>query len=200
MARDDTRILVDRTRHTALGGAAWDAPLARAAIAAIARETEAAFDPRRLWPLHPADDEPGTRDVVHGLYVGAAGTVHGLARPADAGLHEPRLDLAEVAAGLDPEVGDEEDAGASLLAGSTGILLVAQRLAPTTARREALAAAITSNLDHPANEFLYGTPGRCWRRARSATPHWRPRQRARCCRAATTTGCGPSTSASRPTG
>jgi hypothetical protein len=150
-------MLFDPGRHEPLGDAPWDAGRARDEIVAIARAAEAAYDPVRRWPLHPDDWEPGTPDVVGGLYLGAAGMVHGLARLA--GLYEPQLDLAAIAADLDPAQGDDEGSGASLLAGATGVLLVQHRLAPSPAVADALTAAIAGHVEHPANELLYGAPG-----------------------------------------
>jgi hypothetical protein len=43
--------------------------------------------------------------------------------------------------------------------GSSGILLVAHRLAPSAARADALAEAIAANVEHPSNELLLGAPG-----------------------------------------
>jgi hypothetical protein len=151
-------ILSDPIRHEPLADRPWDGARARDAIAAICRDAEAAFDPEALWPLHPRDDEPGTPPVLRGVYLGAAGMLHGLARLAEAGVYEPALDLARVAADLRAEP-DDEGAGASLLAGSSGILLVAHRLAPSATRADALADAIAAHAGHPANELLYGTPG-----------------------------------------
>src|SRR4051812_27941995 len=161
---DGMPALYDPTRHEPLAGAPWRAPRARDAIAAICRDAESAFDPDRLWPLHPGDDEPGTPPdgILRGLYISAAGMVHGLARLADAGLHVPALDLARIADSL-PDTAlaspDEEGAGASLLVGSSGILLVAHRLAPSAATEDALADAIAANVAHPSNELLLGAPG-----------------------------------------
>jgi hypothetical protein len=154
-------MIFDPSRHEPLGDAAWDEPRARDAIAAVCRDAEAAFDAERLWPLHPADEEPGTPAgaIVHGLYLGAAGIVHGLARLAEAGLHEPRLDLAAIAAGLPGAPPDEPGADASLLLGASGILLVAHRLAPSAATADALAEVIAGNAGHPSNELLLGSPG-----------------------------------------
>jgi hypothetical protein len=109
--------------------------------------------------VHPRDDEPGTPEVLSGLYLGAAGMLHALSRLAEAGLHEPAIDLEAVAERLDETAPDEEDAGASLLIGSSGILLVAHRLAPSAARADSLAAAIAANVEHPSNELLLGAPG-----------------------------------------
>jgi hypothetical protein len=156
--------LYDPARHEALAGAEWSAGRVRDAIAAIGADAEAAFDAERLWPLHPRDDEPGTPadGILRGLYVGAAGMLHALARLADAGLYVPALDLAASVEGLHEASlasPDEEGAGASLLIGASGILLVAYRLAPSSATADAVAAAIAANVEHPSNELLLGAPG-----------------------------------------
>ena len=156
--------MYDPARHEPLPEIAWSERRARDAIAAICRDAEAAFDPARLWPPHPADDDPGTPadGILRGLYGGAAGMLHALARLADKGLHAPALDLAAIAAGLhEPALAspDEPGAGASLLVGSAGILVVAHRLAPSAATADALAAAIGANAEHPSNELLLGAPG-----------------------------------------
>jgi lanthionine synthetase-like protein len=153
--------LHDPERHEPLAGEEWSSPRARDAIAALCRDAEAAFDPERLWPLHPRDWEPGTPEdgVMRGLYLGAAGMLHALRRLAEAGVHEPALDHARIAAELDANVPDEEGAGASLLVGSSGILLVAHRLAPSAATADRLAEVIADNVAHPSNELLVGAPG-----------------------------------------
>ena len=151
-------------RHEPLADLEWRPAHARDAIAAICRDAEAAFDRDRLWPLHPRDDEPGTPPdgILRGLYLGAAGMLHALGRLADAGLHVPTLDGAGIVDGLHAAAlasPDEAGAGASLLIGSSGILLVAHRLAPSAATADALADAIAANVEHPSNELLLGAPG-----------------------------------------
>ncbi len=146
--------MFDPARHEPLADIAWSEARARDAIAAICRGAEARFDHERLWPLDPVDNEPGTAEVVRGLYLGAAGMLHGLHRLAE--FYEPRLDARAILEGLRPEP-DEEDAGASLLVGSTGFLLVAHRFGAATA--DALADAIAANVEHPSNELLLGAPG-----------------------------------------
>ena len=157
------RALYDPAHHEPLADLGWSEPRARDAIAAICRDAESAFDRTRLWPLHPGDDEPGTPadGILRGLYVGAAGMLHALGRLAEAGLHVPTLDGAAIADGLHEAAAspDEEGAGASLLLGSSGILLVAHRLAPSSATADALADAIAANVEHPSNELLLGAPG-----------------------------------------
>src|SRR5690242_5311442 len=136
--------LHDPVRHEPLGDVAWEDARARDAIAAICRDAEAAFDPARLWPKHPKDWEPGDPEdgIMRGLYLGAAGMVHGLDRLAQAGMHEPTLDHAAIAAGLyEPWLAspDEPGAGASLFVGSSGILRVAHRLSPSAETADLLA-------------------------------------------------------------
>jgi Lanthionine synthetase C-like protein len=157
-------VLYDPTRHEKLAVLEWSPSRARDAVAAICRDAESAFDPLRLWPVHPDDEEPETSGdaILRGLYIGAAGMLHGLGRLADRGLHLPTLDAATVVGGLHEaalESPDEEGAGASLLVGSSGILLVAHRLAASAARVDALAEAISGNVEHPSNELLLGAPG-----------------------------------------
>jgi len=146
--------MFDPARHEPLTDIAWSEPRARDAIAAICRDLEAAFDPERLWPLAPVDYEPGTAEVVRGIYIGAAGMLHGLDRLAQ--FSEPRLDARAILEGLEPEA-DEDGAGVSLLAGTSGFLLVAHRFGAATA--DALAEAIAANIEHPSNELLIGAPG-----------------------------------------
>jgi len=146
--------VLDPARHEPLTERAWSEPRARDAIAAICRDLEDRFDRERLWPLDPVDFEPGTAEVVRGLYLGAAGMLHGLLRLS--GFYASRLDPQAIAEGLRPEP-DEEGAGASLLVGSSGILLVAHRFGAATA--DALADAIAANVEHPSNELLLGAPG-----------------------------------------
>lgn len=146
--------MFDPARHEPLTERAWSEPRARDAIAAICQRLEAAFDRERLWPLDPVDVAPGDAEILRGLYLGAAGMLHGLQRLS--GFYESRLDPGSVAEALRPEP-DEEDAGASLLLGSTGILLVAHRLGAVTA--DAVADAIAANVEHPSNELLIGAPG-----------------------------------------
>ena len=153
--------LYDPSRHEPLSGARWSARAARAGITDICRDAETAFVASRLWPLHPGDRE-GDRTgdgLTRGIYLGAAGMVHGLARIARAGLYEPRLDLTAIASGLRGSSPDSPGAENSLLLGSSGMLVVAHRLDPAPGTANALAAAIAANAAHPANELLYGAPG-----------------------------------------
>ncbi len=157
-------VLHDPERHEPLAGSAWSEARARDGIVAICRDVEAAFAGDRLWPMHPGDYEPGTPadGILRGLYVGAAGVLHALWRLAEQDLYAPRIDAAAIAGGLyeaSLASPDEEGAGSSLLVGSSGILLVMDRLAPSATTRDVLADAIAANVQHPSNELLLGAPG-----------------------------------------
>jgi Lanthionine synthetase C-like protein len=157
-------VLYDEDRHEPLGDSMWSESRAADGIAAICRDVQAAITPERLWPMHPDDDDPGVPadGVQRGLYLGAAGVLHALCRLAEDGLCELTIDGPAIAHDLHEAAlasPDEPGAGASLLVGSSGILLVMDRLAPSPATRDALADAIAANVEHPSNEVLLGAPG-----------------------------------------
>jgi lantibiotic modifying enzyme len=157
-------MLYDPGRHEPLANAQWDPGLVPDAIAAICHDAESAFATDRLWPMHPEDDEPGNPadGILRVLYAGAAGLAHALDRLAKAGFYEPSLNLAAIAGRLSEAVltsPDEENVNASLLFGSSGILLIAHRLAPSATTADTLADVIAANVKHPSNELLLGSPG-----------------------------------------
>ncbi|HEY1369626.1 MAG TPA: LanC-like protein [Gaiellaceae bacterium] len=158
-------MLFDPDSHERLTEAPWDEARARDAIAAIAADAEVAFDDETLWPVHPLDeddDDPEPLLSPTGLYLGAAGVVWALDELAEVGGAEPSRDWRPVAAGLHerylgrPDFGD---AVPGLLAGESGILLVAHRLAPSAEQEERLLACVRTNVDNPARELLWGSPG-----------------------------------------
>ncbi|RYD28689.1 MAG: lanthionine synthetase, partial [Verrucomicrobiaceae bacterium] len=156
--------LHDPARHEPLAAVEWNPSRVRDGITAICRDAESAFHAGSLWPVHPEDGEPGDPEdgIFRGLACGAAGMAHGLHRLAEAGFYQPSLDFAAIAGGLHKAAQaspDEQDAGASLMVGSSGILLVAHRLAPSRETADALAEAIAANVAHPANELFYGASG-----------------------------------------
>jgi hypothetical protein len=156
--------LYDEERHEPLADLVWSESAARDGIAAICRDVQATVTRERLWPLHPDDDDPDTPPdgILRGLYMGAAGVLHALWRLGEQDLCELTIDGAALADDLHEGAlvsPDEPGAGASLLVGSSGILLVMERLAPSAATRDALANAIAANVEHPSNEVLLGAPG-----------------------------------------
>jgi hypothetical protein len=153
--------------HEPLAGADWSEAAARAAIAAIAADAEEAFDPATLWPAHPLDEEGGPLPSPVGLYLGAAGVIWALDRLAGAGLAALTRPWAEVAAALPdrylakPDVPELTDGRPvpSLLAGESGVLLVADRLAASPEHVERMLACVLANAHNPTREILWGSPG-----------------------------------------
>jgi len=153
--------------HEPLAGGEWSEAAARAAIAAIVADAERAFDPETLWPAHPRDESEGELPSVVGIYLGASGVVWALDALARAGVAELTRSWAGVAAGLPgryratpdlPELTDGRPVP-SLLAGESGVLLVAHRLAPAQEHVERMLASVRANVHNPTRELMWGSPG-----------------------------------------
>ena len=147
---------------------AWDEARARDGIAAIVADADAAFDPDELWPAVEWDAWTSPLPLKN-LYVGAAGVVWALDELRRRGHAETTLDLADAAgrtlAGwrerpdffTGPELPEPRES--SLLEGETGLLLVAWLLAPEAGLADALLARVRANVDNPAEEVMWGSPG-----------------------------------------
>ena len=159
-------MLFDPARHEALVAQPWSEQRAREAIDWMVRETNAALTPSRYWPAHPKDLDPGEDPAAASttLYFGAAGVVWALrylqALGACGATVADEVDLTKLrddnhawlcAQGI-------EDFG-SYLMGDLPIELMAWAAEPSAARAEALARLIESNIDHPACDLLWGSPG-----------------------------------------
>ena len=159
-------MLHDPDRHETLQPITWDEGRARATIARIVADTERHFSPERYWPNHPRDIE-GNEDplqVVPCLYYGACGVIWALHYLQGVGAatltRDPLADLDRLLADNRAwltSFGSREFA--SYLMGDTPILLLAQGRQPTTERADLLAALIEGNLDNPARELMWGSPG-----------------------------------------
>lgn len=158
-------MLHDPARHEPLQAIAWDEGRVRATITRIVDETVAAFTPEGLWPPHPRDVDPGESpdEPVTNLYYGAAGVIWALDRLRAAGA----ADSPSFARHLDPlrernraalaeAPGDNRG---SWLMGDLPFEMMAWGHAPTAARADAIAALIERNIDHPARELMWGSPG-----------------------------------------
>jgi hypothetical protein len=136
--------------HEPLTERQWDEAWVRDAVARIADDAVAAYDPETFWPQHP-DDAWGAASVLD-LYGGAAGTVWGLTHlgreVGDARLIHERF----AAADGPPDVELPDQWRSSLFAGETGPALVADA-------RGRLAELVLENLENPANELMWGVPG-----------------------------------------
>jgi hypothetical protein len=155
-------MLFDARAHEPLHDAAWNPADVEAAIRAIARDAEDALGAADWWPWHPLDAEDGDPDVVHGVYLGAAGVLWALDRLARAGLHEPRHDYARLAEDvLDSYLSRPEFGGPlpSVWMGEGGIALVAWLLAPTRALADRLAKLVAGDLERDSLELMWGSPG-----------------------------------------
>jgi hypothetical protein len=154
-------VLFQPEAHEALADEPWSTGRARAAIAAIVADAEAAFDDG--WPLHPADaedgDAPGTR--FRTVYLGGAGVVSALHRLEQRGFAQLRRDYRpylERSLEAPPDF-PGEDGERSLWMGETGIRLVLQRHAPTQANLERLTELIAANERDGRCELMWGSPG-----------------------------------------
>jgi hypothetical protein len=155
--------LVDPEAHEPLADAGWDEGEARAAIGRIAADAEEAFAGKALWPVDAADLEGPERGPLRMLYCGAAGVLLALDVLQRTGHVELRRDYGPAAAGLhagylaSPDDLDEPLPG--LMVGEAGILLVADRLAPSAAGTERLLEVVRGNARNAANDLVWGAPG-----------------------------------------
>ena len=161
----ETAMLHDPARHERLRTIPWDEARVRATIARIVGETVAAFSPATLWPAHPRDLEPGDDPdaPATNLYYGAAGVMWALdylraVGAADSPSFAPHLEPLRERnrAWLATLPGD--NAG-SWLMGELPFEMMAWAHAPSDARADAIAALIERNIDHPARELMWGSPG-----------------------------------------
>jgi hypothetical protein len=155
-------MLFDPRAHEPLVDAAWSPAAVEAEIRTIAREADTALRDGEWWPWHPLDREEGDPDVVHGVYLGAAGVLWALHRLAEAGLHDPGHDYARLAVEVvesylrRPEF---DGPSPSLFLGEGGIALVAWLLSPAPALADRLAELAASEPEHDTLELMSGSPG-----------------------------------------
>ena len=138
-------VLFDPRAHEPLLEAEWSPAAVEAAIRRIARDADEAMREDDWWPVHPLDVEGETPDVIHGVYLGAAGVLWALDRLARAGLHEPGRDYGRLAArrpGQLPAAARVRRPAPSLWIGEGGIALVAWLLAPSHALADRLAGIV----------------------------------------------------------
>jgi hypothetical protein len=160
-------VLFDPAAHEPLADRPWSEPGARAAIAAIVEDAEAAFDPDALWPAHPRDEDEGPLPAVTSVYLGASGVIWALDELERSGAADLRRGWAATAAALHerylatPDFPESTGGGAvpSLWMGEAGILLVAHRLAPARGPQERLLECVRANAANPTWELMWGSPG-----------------------------------------
>jgi lantibiotic modifying enzyme len=147
----------------------WDEARVRAGIREIVADTEAALrGPKLLWLADPWDRWRATSPLKD-LYCGAAGVLWALAELRERGHAETALDLGDLALRVlerqraRPDLGSWTDVPepreSALLAGETGILLVAFRVAPTRELADTLHTRVRANAHNEADDIMWGTPG-----------------------------------------
>ena len=162
-------MLHDPARHEALQALPWDGTQVRQAISDIVSRTEQSFSPEGDWPQHPLDADAGA-DLQQGLpplYDGTCGVFWALHYLQDVGAvtlqrsyygHAGAL-LQRNRDWLDA-TGDRADKeAASYLNGETPILMWRLGHEPSAATLQRLADLISGNIDHPARELMWGSPG-----------------------------------------
>ena len=160
-------MLWDPERHEALQGRAWDEAAVQAEIERIVADAEIRYSPTRWWPSHPLDLEPGddAQALNPSLYYGACGAMWALHHLKDLGAVElSRSYHTQIDALLQTSetwLGSQAQAErASMMMGATPIRLWDHvQGAPDRANAEALQALIRGNIDHPARELMWGSPG-----------------------------------------
>jgi len=151
-------------RHMALDAAPWSEAVAREAIQAIVDDACERFDPHSLWPPHPGDAERDHPErLLMALYDGVAGVVWALEHLRAQGAASVSFDaLAAVDGLLERWHADfKPDAGQrpSFFLCDAGILLLQWKLKRDPVLADALYASVESNLENPALEALWGSPG-----------------------------------------
>ena len=155
-------MLFDPDRHERLLASSWDEERARDAILRIVRDTEQRFSPETLWPTHPLDAKDPAPEYA--LYGGACGVIWALryleqqgaaclSRHYDGSIL-PLLAPNRVAMGE----ADSPAFGAYLM-GDTGIQLLQFWIHPAEDTALELSRLIQANMDHPARELMWGSPG-----------------------------------------
>jgi hypothetical protein len=176
-------MLFDPARHEPLRAAPWNEARVRRAITHIVAETESRHSSAIGWPVHPRDLDPGddATKTSSSLYFGALGVCWALHYLHDVGaatLVRSYHDQAEALLARNrEELGDSAASErASYLFGETPLRLWTWGVRPDDATAEALASLIAGNLDHPARELMWGSPGTMlaalFMHERTGQPRW----------------------------
>ena len=152
-----------------LTDAAWNEERVRSRIRAIVADAESSYSPVDFWPADEWDGWACPLPLLN-LYVGAAGVLWALDALQRRG-YESGLDLAAAAQRAverwreQPDFIQSDDfelpaeREAALLAGGTGVLLVAWRLSPSDDLADDIHARVLANKNNEADEIMWGCPG-----------------------------------------
>jgi hypothetical protein len=159
-------MLYDPARHAPLRRIPWNEGAARSAIERIVADAESRFTEDRYWPSHPLDgDRDGAKERVETpLYHGACGVIWALhylqAAGAVALSRSYAAEFDRLLARNRAWLGESAQRNrASFMDGDTPIRMMAFGDAPREDLEQALDALIAGNLDHPARELMWGSPG-----------------------------------------
>jgi hypothetical protein len=144
----------------------WDEDRARSCIVAIVRDVEKGFRPGRGWPLHPLDIDPGEdpEAVNPSLYFGTCGVLWALHFLHSKGAATLERDWPVDAASLVQQTrewlkNEAERERAAYLMGETPVWLLEHARSGSAVASDRLAELIEGNIEHPARELMWGSPG-----------------------------------------
>ena len=160
-------VLFDPSAHESVTDDPWNEERVRAAVREIVAEVDRGYDAARgSWPLHARDaggDDDEYAGTSHGVYLGAAGMLWALDHLARVGAAESSIDLRAAAAGLHDgylrRCHAPVEPMPSVWVGESGVLLVAETIAPGCSDTDALLAAVRANARNETLEILWGAPG-----------------------------------------
>ncbi|MEK2690860.1 lanthionine synthetase C family protein [Bdellovibrio sp. GT3] len=153
-------MLFDPERHTQITTEKWNSQKVLEGIHQIFDFLCAGREENGLWPAHP--DEESDIPFNKSLYNGATGTVWGLLQLSQFLKRDLPFDPQLAAKNIYDSYLAEPDTGSvvpSVLLGETGVLLLLNKLSPSSEITEKLRKAISANTRNPANEALWGSPG-----------------------------------------
>ena len=160
-------MLFDPSRHETLCNIEWDEVAVRKAITQIVADTEACFTSDRYWPSHLNDrgaNDPED-ELFTPLYFGALGIVWSLNYLQDLGA--VRLDRSYQSY-LEPlqllnrdwlSSNIPTESGSYLMGDTPFLLINCGKDTATSEDFDTLAELIESNIEHPARELMWGSPG-----------------------------------------
>ena len=159
-------MLFDPARHEALLPVAWDEEQVRTKIASIVGDIEDRYSTDDFWPWHLLDLEEGDDPNFPGtsLYCGACGVIWALHYLEAAGAvklsrnYLGDLDLLRRRNRSWLESSGQREL-ASYLTGEVPILMLAFGERPSAELGDRLAELIAGNLENPARELMWGSPG-----------------------------------------
>jgi len=156
-------MLHDPARHQSLIELRWDEQRARDAIGRIVADTQARFSADTYWPMHPRDAEGDDNAPATPLYHGACGVIWALtyleAMSAATLARDYVAFIEPVRARNERWLATFGGNASSYLMGDVPSLLLDYAMRPRHATLDRLDALIASNVEHPARELMWGSPG-----------------------------------------